>query len=385
MSAPIVVLLDATRVRAFVRDTNGPTVELPWDPASPDDVLSRLRDSFGTPSACVLVFGLGFLEIARPDLPPLSANGRRDVLLRDSDRYFPIDGNIAVAWTNDIAFAMASSTLDMLVRAFDSFAPVRAVTTIAHVCLRAGLDGTLRVDAGRDEYGQLVMADGVLSEARRVRAVVPPTVLARAVETREIARASLTLLNAPAVDLLLNAQLTERFAGMRRRRWLLSGTILFASLILLAWSAEGWRERELTGLRQRAAELRAAAAPALAAQQRLVRAATERAMLTAADSVVRTGAGPAAVLAHLAAVLPADAFVQRLEWDGAVWRIDGSANDAARIVPLLDADTHFQDVRFAAASTRFIDGNRQRESFSIAFRTRATKVALSPAGVHGAP
>ncbi len=385
MNAPIVLLLDTTRVRAFVRDANGPTVELPWDPASPDDVLARLRDSFGAPSASVLVLGLGFLEIARPELPPLTANARRDVLLWDSDRYFPLDGDIAVAWSNGTAFAMPSFTLDALVRAFDTLAPVRAVTTIAHACLLAGLDGTMRVDAGRDEYGQLLMAGGVLREARRVRNAVPPNTSARTVETREIARASLSLLNTPGDHLLLNAQLAERFAGVRRKRWLSSGAVLLASLVLLAWSADARRGRELTTLRQRTGELRTAAAPAMIAQQRLVRATTERAMLTAADSMARVGAGPTTVLAHLATILPSDAFVQRLEWDGIVWRIDGSATDAARIVPLLDADAHFQDVRFVAASTRFVDGSRQRESFSIAFRTRTTNVPSSAAGVRGAP
>lgn len=385
MSAPIVVLLDTTRVRAFVRDADGPTLELSWDPASPDDVVARLRDTFGAPSASVLVIGLGFLEIARPELPPLTANGRRDVLLRDSDRYFPIDGNIAVAWTTGIAFAIASSTLDVLVRAFDALAPVRAVTTIAHACLLAGLDGTLRVDAGRDEYGQLVIAGRLLREARRVRAAVPATASARTIEPRALARASLTLLNTPDDHLLLNAQLAQRFAGERRQRWFQSGAVLFASLVLLALSADAWRGRELTTLQQRAAEFRTLAAPALMAQQRLLRATTERAMLTAADSVARAGAGPTAVLAHLATVLPTDAFVQRLEWDGVVWRIDGSATDAARIVPLLDADAHFQDVRFVAASTRFVDGSRQRESFSIAFRTRTINVPTSSAGARGAP
>jgi hypothetical protein len=54
-----------------------------------------------------------------------------------------------------------------------------------------------------------------------------------------------------------------------------------------------------------------------------------------------------------------------------VWRIDGSALDAPRIVPLLDSSPAFDDVRIVAASTRFLDRGQQRESFSIAFRTRS--------------
>ncbi len=385
MSAPIAVLLDSTRVRAFVRDANGPMLEIPWDPALPEAVISTLRDTFGTPSSSVLVLGLGFLEIARPELPPLAFEARREVLMRDADRYFPIDGEIAVAWTNGVAFAMAAATLDALVRAFDMLAPVRAVTTIAHASLMARCDGIFNVDAGRYEHGQLTIAGDLLREARRVPGSVQTTQVARAIDTPTIVRASLALIHAPGDQLLLNVQLSDRFATRRRTRWLRSSAVFLAALVMFAWSADNWRERELATLQGRIATLRASAAPALIAQQRLLRAATERAMLAAADSVTRVGAGPATVLAQLSAVLPTDAFIQRLEWDGSVWRIDGSANDAARIVPLLDADLHFQDVRFVAASTRFVDGSRQRESFSIAFRTRVRNATSSSGGVHGAP
>jgi len=385
MSAPIAVLLDSTRIRAFVQDANGPTLEIPWDPALPEAAVAKLRDTFGTSSSSVLVVGLGFLEIARPELPPLASKARRDVLMRDADRYFPIDGDIAVAWTNGVAFAMASETLDALVRAFDVLAPVRAVTTIAHACLMAGCEGSVVVDAGQHEHGQLTIAGNLLLEARRVPGSVQTTQAARATDTPNVVRASLALIHVPGDQLLLDVHLSDRFAALRHKRWLRSGAVLVASFVLFAWSADNWRERELATLQQRIAILRVSAAPALIAQQRLWRAATERGMLGAADSVTRVGAGPAIVLAQLSAVLPMDAFIQRLEWDGIVWRIDGSANDAARIVPLLDADLHFQDVRFVAASTRFVDGSRQRESFSIAFRTRSPTGTSSSEGVHGAP
>jgi hypothetical protein len=49
-------------------------------------------------------------------------------------------------------------------------------------------------------------------------------------------------------------------------------------------------------------------------------------------------------------------------------------------VPLLDADSRFRDVRIAAASQRFLDAGRQRESFAISFRMKA-----ADGGARGTP
>jgi len=68
--------------------------------------------------------------------------------------------------------------------------------------------------------------------------------------------------------------------------------------------------------------------------------------------------------------------MQRLEWNGSEWRIDGSANDAAVLVPLLDADAQFVGVRAAAPSTRYLENGRSRSSFSIVFQTAGDSVAV---------
>jgi len=62
--------------------------------------------------------------------------------------------------------------------------------------------------------------------------------------------------------------------------------------------------------------------------------------------------------------------VLSLRASAADWQIDGTALDAAAIVPLLDRDDRFEDVRFLSASSRFRDGDRTYETFSIAFRVR---------------
>ena len=100
-----------------------------------------------------------------------------------------------------------------------------------------------------------------------------------------------------------------------------------------------------------------------------MRAQGEQTAIAAADRGAARADAPPAVLARLGAVLPRDAFMQRLEWTGTEWRIDGSANDAAALVPLLDADAAFVNVRAAAPSTRYLENGRPRSSFSIVFQT----------------
>ncbi len=383
MSAPVGVLLDSARVRVIARDTSTPLLELTWNPSEPDDVVRRLCDLVDTPSACVLVVGLGFLEIAHPELPPLTHAARRAVLLRDADRYFPSEGPVAVAVAGDVAFAMPAEQLMRWVRAFDAFAPVRAVTTVAHAASLVAASRTnsmVFTDGDRGEHGRLVFERGTLREARRIAGSTVSDAPSRSLDAAETVRAALAFIDAPADSLLGDATLAARFASVRQMRWLRSTALLCVASAALLWSANRWRDRTLASLTQQAEVLEVRTAPARQAQRRLSRALTERVLLAAADSTATAGADPATVLARLGALLPADAFVQRLEFDGVSWRIDGSASNAPRIVPLLDADVHLQDVRILAASTRFLDGGRQRESFSIAFRTR---IAPTPARTNG--
>ena len=241
-------------------------------------------------------------------------------------------------------------------------------------------NSTISTDGDRGEHGRLVFERGTLREARRMAGPTVSDAASRTLNAAETVRAALAFIDVPGDSLLGDATLAARFASVRRMRWLRSAALLCVASAALLWSANRWRDRTLASLTQRAAVLEVRTAPARQAQGRLSRAWAERLLLTAADSATSAGADPATVLARLGALLPTDAFVQRLEFDGVSWRIDGSASNAPRIVPLLDADVHLQDVRILAASTRFLDGGRQRESFSIAFRTR---IGPTPARTNG--
>jgi hypothetical protein len=77
------------------------------------------------------------------------------------------------------------------------------------------------------------------------------------------------------------------------------------------------------------------------------------------------------VLAALSERLPEGATVLNLRAQGEEWQIDGTARDAAALLPLLDRDDRFDTVRFLSASARFREGPRTYETFSIAFRVRS--------------
>ena len=377
MSGSIAVLLDVSRIRALASASDATLVDVPWDPNAPQDGARRLRDALGgasNTSSIVLVIGLGFLEIARPELPPLAPDARRALLLRDADRYFPIQGAVAVAWEDGFALGMPETLLASFVRAFEEIGVVDAVVALPQAVARAKQVGGFSTEAALGEHGLIVVRDGAVREVRRVVGVPSrdsasaPT---REVDASTVLRAALSARSTPITEQLLDGAAADIVQRRRRGRLWRSAALLAASLVALAWSADRRLDRELTAANEHLAQLASDAAPAQRAALRLDRALTEQQLLVAADSVNSAGTTPSAILARLGALLPKDAFVQRLDWDGEAWRIDGSASDAPRIVPLLDADAHFKDVRIVAASTRFLDAGKQRESFSIAFRAQA--------------
>ena len=79
---------------------------------------------------------------------------------------------------------------------------------------------------------------------------------------------------------------------------------------------------------------------------------------------------PLRVLAALGERLPRDVTVLNARAIGDEWRIDGTATNAAAILPALDGDPRFVDARFLAATARYREGGKTYESFSLAFRAK---------------
>lgn len=347
-----------------------------------------LRAVVGAPSGIVVIVGLGLLEIAQPDLPPMSPEARRAVLWRDADRYFPIADPVAVVCVDAFALAVSARALNTWIRAIRTVGAVRAVVTTPQVCAQFLGTGVWAVSAGTGERGEVRLRDGLLESVRRAPAAAPgdaavvttPNNLVSQVTPDALGHAALRWINAPLDHQLLDPALARGIRRSRAQRWLASGVLATASLLLLLWSVDRARDSQLTTFQHTADLLAERAAPALRAESRLTRAHNEVSLLASADSARRAPDAPLLVLAHLSRILPRDAFVQRLEWDGTLWRVDGTADNARRLVPLLDGDAQFGDVRIASASQRFLDAGRQRESFAISFRIRA-----AAGGARGTP
>ena len=390
MSAPLCVLLTPEAVYAWPRGGTVPDAEaraggIRWSPDAPGALLETLRTQFGVPSCVVVVVGLGFLETALPQLPPVDNARRVRMLQRDSDRYFALREPVAVATDGPVAFALPAATLAAWADAIGAWSPVRAVLSIGQVAAAAGVSGRFTVDAGAGATGWLTIADGRVQEARRVRATATADADATATDTP--ARRSLPLAaiadgawraaDGPLNGQLLDAGMRAQAARQRTHRLWQAAAVTAAALVLLGASVNRWRDRQLAAMQREVTALTPLAATARDAQRRLQQAAAENRQLTAAATQRAAADAPAAVLARLGALLPRDAFVQRLEWNGREWRIDGSAADAAALVPLLDADPLFDAVTTAAPSTRFVEAGRPRSSFAIVF---TTTVPTSPAG-----
>jgi hypothetical protein len=127
--------------------------------------------------------------------------------------------------------------------------------------------------------------------------------------------------------------------------------------------------RSLASLEARERALLTTLEPARAARARLERAQLELAQLGSLAQAAGTATAPLPLLAALGELLPDDAVVDRLAWDGVTWRLDGSARDAAALVPRLAADPRLREVRSAAPSQQFSEGGVVRRSFAITLRT----------------
>ena len=385
MSKPIGIMLDPDAVRLLVRQGDGDVLrEVLWSPDAPEAMVDALRAHVVSPSAIVVIVGLGFLEVAAPDLPPLEASAKQAMLWRDADRYFPIAEPAAVVCTNGIALAIPASRLEGWIRALRALAPVRAVISSPQAYARVLGSGAAQLAAGLGEAGVVRAEGGAVRSVRRTPAPrdgdSSPAEHTTTVGAKDVLINATSWLDAPPSDQVLNFALALTIRRDAQRRWATSAVWAFGAVALLLFAADRARSSQLTALQQRVEQLSERSKPAVRAETRRSRAQAELAMLAQANARQSAADSPLAVLAQLTRILPRDAFVQRLEFDGQQWRVDGTADNAPRLVPLLDGNARFRDVRIAAPSQRFLDVGRQRESFAISFRMR-----IADGGASGTP
>ncbi|MGH7472098.1 MAG: PilN domain-containing protein, partial [Longimicrobiales bacterium] len=295
------------------------------------------------------------------------------------DRFFPVQDQalvVALAPETNVAFAADAEQIQQWIAAFERWGPVENVEP-APLSLARALGKTVRatfvVPAGA-ELGLIEVHAGRVEAARRT---LPA---AASADARALPNVSglkgdfLAALGAArGVNSALDAMLLsdDGAARVKRRRGVrLSWTAAVCSLAfgLALWTVDRSRDRTLERIRSEVLQISPRAQEAMQLRERL--AAIEREARAIGELAARRP-DPLPVLAALSERLPAGAIVLSIKADGADWQIDGTASDAAALVPLLDRDNRFQDVRFLSASSRFQDGNRTAETFSIAFRVSA--------------
>lgn len=334
--------------------TNGSAVQtLALDAKSPRaarDVVSAalqtarrtLADRQGANApVAVLLIDEALLEMAEVALPPVSERERRALFRRDADRHVPIEGPVAVtigSGVRPLVYACAAPWLAEWQQVVASVLPVRAVLAMP-VAMATGTATATNSTTTHEQPASAVLC-GLAASSYHWRTV-------------------------PASLQLIDEQSEARLHASAQRRRVQQVAVAAAVLAILLWIGNTWRDRTLRSLEQQAETLARAAEPAESARSRLARAEAELAWLNA--DAAQASQSASAVLARVGERLPRDAFVQRAEWDGVSWRIDGSARDAAALVPRLDADSLLRNVRSLAPSTRFLDGGQPRNSFSIGF------------------
>lgn len=337
-----------------------------WDPAAPEALVANLREHFGTVGKIALSIGLAFLHVKQLKLPPATDSVRRRIVMLEPDRFFAVDDErLAVAITGEIAFAMNAAELERWIAPFEDWAHVESVEPAPVSLARAHSAGTFELAAGSGERGLARIEGGRLISVRRALAQSDLTG-GRAVGDFDCALAAV---RAPRASMLLSSTLEQRLVRRHAFRTTASAVLGAIALVIALWLVDYSRVRKLAHIEGELAARQARALPALELRAQL--SALDRESSAVVEQS-RRRTDPLAVLAALSERLPVGAVVLNLQTKGDDWQIDGTARDAAAIVPILDKDPRFRDVRMLSASSRFQESDRTYETFSIAFRVRPT-------------
>jgi Tfp pilus assembly protein PilN len=347
------------------------TFEVAWDGQDLAGAVAALRQAHPTPEAIALAVGLGFLEVARVELPPAPDDAREQMLALDPERFLGANSTLQVVLApgSDVAIGCDQRWLQQAVRTLEGWAPVERVEAAPVALAASGCpDGTWQLEAGTGEPGSIQVVAGRIAALRRGSQAAdakPLPAYGEHAGTMRAAWGALRRTEAPATATLMDRGARQ---AANRRRWqglaMAALGAAAASLFLVA-AIDRSRERTRDALEAEAARLTTEAGPALAAQSARLAAVREH---DVARSTLASRVDPAAALAAFSALLPRDVVVTAARMTGPDWQVEGTARNAAALVPLLDADPRFDNVRSLAASSRFRDGRETRESFSIAFR-----------------
>ncbi len=389
MSPRLALELGASTLRGVVasswRDVPLRTVEVPWSPDAPDAGIAALRELVGPVDAIVVSVGLGLLHVARVTLPPAPDEARERMLTLEGARYFATEAPLvaALAPGGNVALAIETSRLERWCALLETWgpitrveaAPVSLTRSLSHI--RGQESGAYRVEANDGEQGLVVLRDGTVEGVRRIP-IANGEATGRDIPSDgaipanyRAAWGALLAEDAPARGTLAPPERRRRFAARRRRRLAVAAVAAAAGIVLAIMAVDRWRDRTWRALEREVATRREGARAGTEALATTARLDAEVSYLGKAAR--ERGDGRGGTLGALAAIsnaFPEDAVILNARAVGREWQVDGTAASAAALVPRLDADGHFEDVRILSASSRFRDGARTRETFSLAFRVR---------------
>lgn len=360
------------------RDVIVRAFDVTWSPDEPEAAVAELRRALGEPTVLSLAVGLGFLRVAKVDLPPAPDDARDGMVALEPERFFATDAPLrtAVAPGASVGFAVARPWMEALTRALASWAPVERIDPSPLAIgesLGAGANGTFAVPVAHGEHGRITVRGGRLESARRIPAAAedPAGAALSAIHGFDAkyraAYGAVLRLERSTAGTFLDPTARAAVRSQARARSTIAVVAAAAGLAFMLYAVDRSRDRKLFALEAEAARLTSEAYPALAAQQRLLSMDRERVVI---QETMSRRADVGAALAAISATLPEDAVILSAKAAGHQWEIEGTATNAAALVPRLDADPRFDSVRVLSASSRFRDGNRTRESFSLALHVR---------------
>lgn len=383
MSRRVGLELTGERIRAVTvsrwRGTPLESFEIRWDPHAPADAVGVLRQHLGVSAGIGISVGLEFLHVKHLKLPPVSTAERRSILMLEPDRFFPIDDGDVVVSTgdaSDLVFAADAAMVESWTAAFERWAPVESIEA-APVSLARALkkgrvrDGTFRLPTATAEHGIVELDGGLLRSARRVAGGAasngespPPAVKGVKSEFATAFGAALGSDGSPD-EMLVSAPVLSRIKRRRVSAVARGSLNLVLALAFSVAALDRSRARLLDSAEREIAAVTPRAAAGASLQNRLAAMDIE---LAAAQNATGPRVNPVSVLAALSQRLPLGATVMSVRADGENWQIDGTARDAGSIIPALAADARFDNIRFLSATSRFREGGRTYETFSIALR-----------------
>lgn len=389
MSPRLALELSPTLLRGVVasswRNVVLRTIDVPWSPEAPEVGVAALRSAVGPVESIAVSVGLGLLHVARVNLPPAPDEARERMLALESGRYFATENPVvaALAPGGRVALAVDRDLLERWCVLLEAWAPLTRIdaapVSLARAMRRRAGDasGEYLVEANEGEQGFLALRHGEIEAVRRI-----PLAAGDAPGVAVPADGALPATHRAAWGALLAEDSSEhgtiaapdrrrRFAARRRRRLAVAAVAAVAALVLAVLAIDRWRERTLHALEADVAARRDAARGGVEALAATSRLDAELSYLGKAARALGDGrGGTLGALAAISNALPEDVVVLNARAVGGEWQVDGTAASAAALVPHLDADGQFEDVRILSASSRFRDGARTRETFSLAFRVR---------------